>query len=145
MNLSSLSGNVQNIILFNYGMFMKLLFLAIMFGSSIYYLFYHKPNVEKPTALWSIFIGRVIFSAFSFFILILSPLMLITLDPSYAFNDFFMIYSTIYLVLLSLLFFISIIDFSYWGIRYILKIGGLDKNSESYSKFQRWVDVYLKK
>lgn len=143
MSFTDLSPVMQNLILYNYDSSMKLLFLFTFYFISIFYLFYYKLKVEKPTALWSVMILRVIVSAFSFFGLVFYPVILLTLDPNFTFSEFFQIYGYIYLSIVVLIMFIILLDFSKWGFILFLRMMGIKGDSQEYNKFRRWYKTYI--
>lgn len=142
--INQLSQSLQNIIIFNYEMFMKFGLLLFLFAFSLIYLFYYKPNIEKKTPFVSVMMARVVSTALAFFTLVFAPILLIVLDPRYSFNEFITIYFTLYLIFLLVMFILMMIDFIYWGFAFVIKIAGVDINSEKYGQFKRWVDVYLR-
>jgi hypothetical protein len=145
MSYDNLSVEIQNLISYNHELKLKTLFLFIFFSLATYYLFYHKPNIEKSTALWSIMIFRIFLTAFSFFGLIFSPFIILTLDPAFSFSDLFNIFGTIYFTVLMLILFIILLDFYKWGFIIFLRMAGIKTNSEEYQKFKSWYVTYLKK
>jgi len=143
MNFTELSPYMQNIVLYNYDIFMKLLFLGVFFVISIFYLFYYKPKLEKPTVLWSVMLLRTIVTGFSFIGLLLSPFILLTLDPRYTFDSFFEIYGLIYGAILILIMFVIMLDFTKWAFILVLRMSGIKTDSEQYRKFKRWYKTYI--
>jgi hypothetical protein len=145
MTFNNLSEGMQNIVLYNYDFRMKVLFLFIFFFTSMFYLFYYKPNIEEKTPFFSVMVLRIFMTSFSFFGIALFPFILLTLNPTYSFSDFFSIYGIIYLSVFTIFILIISLDFIRWGFVIILKVSGLDKNSDSYYKFKKWYKTYLQK
>ena len=138
MGYTDLSETTRNLILYNYDITMKSLFLFIFFAVSLFYLFYYKPNLEKKTAFWSVMILRVIITGFSFFGLLTFPFILLTLSPLYTFETFFNNYGMIYISLLSIMMFIMLFDFVHWTFVLILRMSGMDTSSDKYYTFKKW-------
>jgi hypothetical protein len=145
MTYSNLTQSMQNIVSYNHDYMMKALFILIFFSVSLIYLFYYKPNFEKKTGLWSVMVLRIFVTAFSFFGLVLFPFILLTLQPSFTFAEFFDIYGIIYLAMFGLIMFVIILDFVRWGFILILNMAGVDINSEAYHNFKRFYKRYIQK
>jgi len=144
MTFENLNPTLQNMILYNHDYMMKVLFLFLFIGISVFYLFYYKPKIETKTIFWSVMLVRTIITGFSFFGLILSPYLLLTLDPTYSFQEFFAIYGIIYGLLLVMIGFVITLDFYKWIIIWFLRMTGFNTKTDQYYKFQKWVKTYLK-
>jgi len=145
MSYINLSSGLQNIIQHNYETLIKLILLFSFLLISAYYLFYYKKNIEKETIFYSAMILRTFMTAFSFFGLIASPFLLLTLDPNYPFSSFIEVYGLIYGALLILFLVVLSIDFYKWIFTFIINMMGMNMNSKEYSKFKRWYKTYLLK
>lgn len=144
MSFTDLDPVIQNIVAYNYDMSMKLLFLVTFYFVSIYYLFYYKPKLEKPTAFWSIVIARAIVTMFSFLGLVFYPVIVLTMDPYFTFMEFFAIYGYIYLSLLVLIMTIMLLDVYRWGFTFLMRMLGIKADSEEYNKFRKWYNKYIR-
>jgi len=145
LSYNDLSVTMQNVISYNSDFMMKFIFISVFLIFSAYYLFYYKPNLEKKTALWSAMLLRIFLTGFSFFGLMFSPFILLMLQPTFSFDSLFTIYGAIYGSLLLVFMFIMLLDFSRWSLILLLKMTGMDVNSESYRNFMRWKRIYFKR
>jgi len=71
--------------------------------------------------------------------------MLILIDPTYSFRDFFGVYGIIYGSILVIVMFVMLFDFIRWGFVLFMKMAGIDVNSEAYYNFKKWYKVYIEK
>lgn len=124
---------------------MKFIFIGIFLIFSLYYLFYYKPKLEKPTVLWTVIVARIFATGFSFFGLLMFPFILLTLNPSYTFAQFFEIYGLIYLSIVSLILFVISLDFTRWAFVLFMRMAGIDTHSDTYFKFKKWYRTYVQK
>ena len=136
---------LQNIVQHNYETFVKFILLFTFLFLSAFYLFYYKKNCEEKTVFYSAMVVRTIATAFSFFGLILSPFLLLMLDPNYSFAAFIEMFGLVYGAFLILFIVVLSFDFYKWAIIFLLKMIGLDMESKEYRKFKKWYDTYLVK
>lgn len=145
MSYINLSPVLQEMIQYNYETFIKVILLFTFLFISVYYLFYYKKNVEKPTIFYSVMVVRTFMTAFSFVGIMASPFLLLTLDPNYTFDSFIGVYGSIYGALMILFLIVLSVDFYKWLFTFILNMIGIDMNSKEYGKFKRWYKTYLLK
>jgi len=145
MSYTNLSIGLQNVIQYNYETFIKLILLFSFLFISAFYLFYYKKNKEQETIFYSVMVVRTLMTAFSFFGLLMSPFLLLTLDPNYPFSTFIEVYGLIYGTMLILFIMVLSLDFYKWAFTWFLNMIGIDMNSKEYSKFKRWAKTYLQK
>lgn len=144
MAYADLSDGLKNIIDYNHDYAMRAIFIIFFFVFALWYLFYYKKNIEKPTVFYSVMILRTMATGFSFFGLVLFPyLFYMAMQPAYAFSDFFTIYGLIYGAILILVMFVVMLDFTRWGVIVIAKMMGMDIHGEKYAKFRRWFRIYV--
>ena len=97
MSFINLSGNLQDIILYQTDFLLKIFLLFMIIGVSLYYLFVFKKG-QKPTEFKSVAFARMAMTINSFFILLMSPLMLVFLHPSYLFVNLYTIFLFMYTI-----------------------------------------------
>jgi len=139
MSFTNLSVGLQDIINYNYDTFIKTFMLFFMLGFSVFYLFYYKSHVEKPTPFLAVGIVRVIASAFSFSLLVLSPLALLLLAPQVEASSFYKITVYPYLSLMVLWLFIILVDMIHYLPLLLLRVAGLNKTDKNVNKVYNWL------
>lgn len=126
MAFTDLSTSLQDVLLVNYSFFFKSVLLFGGLSFAIFYLFYWKPEKEKKTVFYSVGMLRIIYTIFSWLILIFSPLMLLLLNPEYELSSAVNTFYPIYLTFIIIGGITLIVDMLYFIPSIMLKFGGLD-------------------
>ena len=145
MAFANLTTEAQTILLVQYSFIFKstLLFAGVIFA--LFYLFYWKKEMEKPTPFFSVGIMRTIITIGSWLALLLSPLMLILLNPEYELSNAVNTFYPIYLTFIIIGGIGLIVDLFYFTPNLLLKIGGFDTDDERVKKAFKIVKTYFKK
>ena len=143
MTFINLSGELQELLLVQFGFFVKFLLFITLLIISLSYIFYFSPN-QKPTAWYSVMISRIILYAFSITFLFMSPLALLTLSPDYELISFLSAFYPLYLTIIIIIAIALIVDFFYYFPTIILKIGGIDINDPKVSRAYKKVKKFMK-
>lgn len=145
MAFTNLTTEAQTILLVQYSFLFKsaLLFAGVIFA--LFYLFYWKKEIEKPTPFFSVGILRTIITIGSWFILVFSPLMLLLLNPQYELSNAVETFYPIYLTFIIICGIGLIVDLFYFAPNLLLKIGGFDVDDERVRKAFKIVKTYFKK
>lgn len=140
MAFSSLSTELQNILLYNHEFFLKAIYFIILLTISLSYIFYFSKKQDK-TPFFSTAVFRVIISAISYVFLFTIPLLLFQFTPEYSGFDFIYLYFLMYSILIGVYLLIVSIDVLRFGVPILLKVGGLNlhdpKTNLAYQKIMK--------
>ena len=145
MTFTNLSADAQNILLVQYAFFFKslLFFGGLLFA--VFYLFYWKKEKELPTPFYSVGILRMIITIGSWLTLVLSPLMLLLLNPEYLLSSAVNVFYPIYLTFIIIGAIGLITDLFYFTPNLLLRIGGFDSDDKKVKDAYKIVKTYFKK
>ena len=145
MTFTNLSTEAQNILLVQYAFFFKslLFFGGLLFA--VFYLFYWKKEKELPTPFYSVGILRMIITIGSWLALVLSPLMLLLLNPEYILSSAVNVFYPIYLTFIIIGAIGLITDLFYFTPNLLLRIGGFDTDDKKVKDAYKIVKTYFKK
>jgi len=145
MTFTNLSADAQNILLVQYAFFFKslLFFGGLLFA--VFYLFYWKKEKELPTPFYSVGILRMIITIGSWLTLVLSPLMLLLLNPEYLLSSAVNVFYPIYLTFIIIGAIGLITDLFYFTPNLLLRIGGFDTDDKKVKDAYKIVKTYFKK
>ena len=84
MVFSTLSENLQSILLYNYEVFNKSFFLLFMFSISLFYHFYYKKANPLKTVLKMKVVFNMLIDKLTFWFLVCSPFTFLIMNPYYS-------------------------------------------------------------
>ena len=145
MAFLNLSTELQEYILVEYGFYYKAL---VIFGSlafAIFYIFYYKTNVERPTIYRSIGFLRLCLTIVSYVILYASPISFILLSPEFEVTAMYALVLPMYMLLLLVGLILLGLDFFYYAPSILLKMAGMDIEDPKVKKAYRELQSYFKK
>ncbi len=142
---SNLPSDLQNIITFNYQYTADLFFVFVVLFFSLFHIFYYKKNVEKKTNLFSVAITRFLATAIAGVTIFFTPFALYLVKPSVVDNAFittYVIFYTIYISLLLVIFFWDVFRYTPFVI---LKMAGVDFDDPEVNKVYKNIENELNK
>lgn len=142
---SLLDTGLQNVIMYNYDLYVKALILLLSLAFSSLYLFYFKP-FENKTVYFSVAFYRVLCRAFSYVLLATSPLYLIFfMNPYATYDKVFIPFMWFYFIVLTGFGVGIVADFFYYGVPALLEKAGIDmKNDKVKYVSRKWFGNKLK-
>lgn len=135
---------LQNVIDFNHQYLSHFFFITLIFAVSVFYVFYYKKNIEKPTNLFSVAIARFVFSTICHVSIYLIPFTTFIINPSITENAFVNVYTIFYTLYLTLLVFVFFADVFRYLPTMIMKMAGVDVDdpdvNKMYKSFEKEMD-----
>lgn len=110
----------------DFGTSLLLLFSLLL---PLVYICFIKPYFHiKESPFFTVRWFRVIFSTFSYVILVTSPLFIFFFNPEFSFAEFFLIfYRIVYIFMFAILIILIFLDLFWYGWQYVFYLGGLDE------------------
>ena len=127
MYFTSISPQIQNLIMVNFEFFAKKFILVMFILYCVWWIFSAKD--QKPTPYILVGLLRVIATVSSYIFLAMMPLFIFVLYPEAGVENFFMLFFTVYWVILILVGIFGFINLIYYAPKYMLRMGGIDINS----------------
>lgn len=145
MTFSSLSVDVQNLLMTQFTFFFKFVLLFGFLAFCCFYLFYWKPNHQKETIFYSIGLLRLFINSVSWFYIIMFPLVLFLMSPELSFSEIQDIFYPFYFILITLIFVGLLIDFMYYLPSLVVRAMGIDTNDKKVKKLYAMFNKYFRK
>lgn len=145
MVFTSLSTDVQNLLLTQFNFFFKFVLLFGFLAFACFYLFYWKPNKQQDTVFYSISLIRLFLNSISWIYIFTFPLALILMSPEFTATEIQNVFYPIYAILITLTGVGLLIDFTYYIPSIAVKMMGIDVKDKKVKKIYAMFNRYFKK
>lgn len=131
---SSLSTEMQNLILYQSTMFIKIILLIMLIGGCYYYIQKFKASEQSVFPLATYF--RKLLNVISYVVLWCTPLFIYLLTPTVSLDVFTQVVTLFYSILLFAFFFVTIVGIIFYGLGFFSDLLGFQ------SKITKKVEEY---
>lgn len=136
MAWTDIPAEAQNIILLQNEIRLKFVVFVVFISLAILYLSVLKKKQEKTKEM-HVVVSRMLLDAYSWMMLVTSPLMVIVLLPQIAFTKFYSLFFALYGAWFMLFLLMASADVFRWGIPVLLKRFGLDMDDPEVDRIMR--------
>ena len=145
MVFTSLSSDVQNLLLTQFNFFFKFVLLFGFLAFACFYLFYWKPNKQQETIFYSIGFIRLFLNSVSWVYIFAFPIALFLMSPEFTAIEIQNVFYPIYFILFTLAGIGLVIDFTYYIPSILVKMMGIDVKDKKVRKLYAMYNRYFKK
>ena len=145
MVFTSLSSDVQNLLLTQFNFFFKFVLLFGFLAFACFYLFYWKPNKQQDTPFYSLAFIRLFLNTISWIYIFTFPLALFLMSPEFTAIQIQEVFYPIYLILVTLTGIGLVIDFIYFLPSVVVRMMGIDIKDKKVKKVYAMWNRYFKK